>query len=676
MAELGYDNLVSMESRDAAFFRALPEEAVRHRLLNEDMRHNAIWDMAISREGRVFFSLCAELAESRYVRLYEYLPDENAFRLHFRLEDRVIVQDREIRVSKIHTSMAFMEDGRLIMTTHTTSQAPQHPTWMAEGYYQHLWEGFPGSHLLLYDPETGILENRGIPAPHETLYGGTYDPLHRVYYCGGMIRGHAYACSLDDNRVTDLGQVTEFGAYRWVTGPDGHVYSSSRTGRLFRIRTDTRQVEELGISFPRSSFPDSLTRNQLNGAKTGPDGRLYMQVVWGDCLFAYDCAQNRLDNLGSYAPAGLKWPHKHWMVGLHFDTEQVLWYGLFLFNALGESAGCRLCSWDILRGGEPVDHGFIASDLRGVHTLSEVEGRGDRLYICDGNHLFDRCGMLCVDLAALRQAEAAGVTGPLCHDAAPYLPVKGGRELYPYDDFEERGGAYLRYMNRIKDHWQFYAANSESMSAPDTRVVRLWERVGFGMPVRALSFAEDGSLTGVCGQETALAFTIRDGALTDIRPADGFPPAETIALPEGTRLPAVPGRQYLAEPSAAVRMGDGSLLVGTKDGMLCRIQGERVFALGMACFNGPIHQLATDREGRRVFGVAGHELDLGMIFEYDDERGLRWRGRNYVYTAGEPYMALSSEPVCCALSPDGEWLAVGVADRMSCVYLYRVGEDS
>ena len=130
MAELGYDHLVSMESRDAAFFRALPEEAVRHRLLNEDMRHNAIWDMAISREGRVFFSLCAELAESRYVRLYEYLPDENAFRLHFRLEDRVIVQDREIRASKIHTSMAFMEDGRLIMTTHTTSQAPQHPTWV------------------------------------------------------------------------------------------------------------------------------------------------------------------------------------------------------------------------------------------------------------------------------------------------------------------------------------------------------------------------------------------------------------------------------------------------------------------------------------------------------------------------------------------------------------------
>lgn len=59
----------------------------------------------------------------------------------------------------------------------------------------------------------------------------------------------------------------------------------------------------------------------------------------------------------------------------------------------------------------------------------------------------------------------------------------------------------------------------------------------------------------------------------------------------------MPGRQYLAEPSAAVRMGDGSLLVGTKDGMLCRIQGERVFSLG-GRFNGPIHQLPpTGRAG-------------------------------------------------------------------------------
>ena len=129
----------------------------------------------------------------------------------------------------------------------------------------------------------------------------------------------------------------------------------------------------------------------------------------------------------------------------------------------------------------------------------------------------------------------------------------------------------------------------------------------------------------------------------------------------------------MAEPSAAVRMADGALLVGTKDGMLCRIRDGRVFSLGAASFNGPVHDLCTDAAGRRVYGVAGHEQDLGMIFSYDEEQGLHWHGRCYVYTEGAPYVSLSSQPVCCALSPDGTWLAVGVADRMSCIYLYRVG---
>ena len=398
-----------------------------------------------------------------------------------------------------------------------------------------------------------------------------------------------------------------------------------------------------------------------------------MQVVWGDALFALDCEQNRLESLGSYLPESVAWPHKHWMVGLHFDSVGLLWYGVFLFNAVGESAGCRLCSWDILHGGSPIDHGFIASSLRGVHTLSEVEGRGDSLYVCDGNHLFDRCGMLRIDLAALRRAEKAGVHGPMCHDVAPYLSFQNGRDVYPYEDFESLGQTYLNYLDRIRNHWKFYADNTESMTAAEYRVVCLWEHIGFDQPVRALAFAGDGTLNGCCGKENATAFTIRDGRLVDFRPLSDFPKKPPIELPADVRLPGVPGRQYLARPSAAVRMGDGSLLVGTQDGMLCKIRDGRVYSLGAASFNGPVHDLATDGSGSRVFGVAGHTMDLGMVFEYDNENGLRWRGRCYVYTADEPYLSLSSEPVCCALSPDGTWLAVGVADRMSCVYLYRVG---
>lgn len=677
MAKHTYEQLMTVENQAEAYFRALPPEAVSHCLVDieEDTQHNAIWDMKIAPDGRVFFSVCAELAESRYVRLYEYLPEENRMKRHFRFEDRVIVRDREIRASKFHTCMAFMNDGRMIMTTHTTAQAPQHPTWMVEGYYHHVWEGFPGSNLLIYDPDTGVLENRGIPVPHETIYGGVYDARHNVYYCGGMIRGHAYAYDIAANTVTDLGQVTEFGCYRWSIGPDGHVYASSRRGRLFRINVDTRQVEELGLGFPISeNFPSSYTRNQLNSAAIGPDSRFYMQAVWNDHMFAYDCAANRLEDLGAYLPESVHWPHSAWAVGLHFDTAGVLWYGLFFFNGVGESAGCRLCSWDILNGGTPVDHGYLASDLRGVHTLSEVEGRGDRLYICDGNHLFDRCGMMCVDLAALRKAEAAGITGPACHDVAPYLPVKNGRERYPYDDFEELGQRYLTYLGRVSGHWQFYDENSESMRAAEYKVVTVWNAIGFDLPVRQLAFEDDGTLIGWCGtEETPITFAVRDGVFAGVLLTRPLPEEAPYPLPADLRLPAVPGRQYLAQPAAWVTMADGAVLVGTRDGMLARVKDGKVFSLGTACFNGPIHQMTVSSDGKRVFGVAGHEMDMGMIFEYDEENGLRWRGRNYVYTAGEPYMSLSSQPICCALSPDGVWLAVGVADRMSCVYLYRVG---
>ena len=671
-----FESLISVSPRPESYFRALPAEAVKHRLIDveEDLRHNAIWDMAISPDGRVFFSLCAELAESRYVRLYEYLPEQNAFKRHFRFEDRVIVQDQQIRASKFHTCMCFLDDGRIIMTTHTTAQAPQHPTWMVEGYYHHLWEGFPGSNLLIYDPATGALENRGIPVPHETIYGGIYDPRHQVYYFGGMIRGHAYAYDLNTNKVTDLGQVAELGDYRWCLGPDGNVYSSSRLGRLFRINTETRQVEETGITFPRSVYRSSLTRNQLNSAATGPDGRLYMQVVWGDRLFAYDCAANRLDDLGGYMPADVDWPHPNWMVGLHFDAAGVLWYGLFLFNSVGESAGCRLCSWDILHGGQPTDHGFLASDIRGVHTLSEIEGLGDKLYVCDGNHMFDCCGMMQVDLAALRQAESAGHIGDLCHEIVPYLVIEGGRDIYPYGDYETEGQRYLKYIDRISGHWKFYDENCESMrAASEYRVVCLWKEIGFDLPVRHLRFDADGVLHGICGRDGALtAFTVENGVLTDRHPTDTVPEKPPCPL-NGEPLPAVPGRQYLATASAWAPMADGSLLVGTADGMLAKIRDGKVFSLGMACFNGPIRDMATDAAGKRVFGVGGHDMDMGMIFSYTDEAGLIWHGRNFVYTADEPYMSLSSQPVCCALSEDGTWLAVGVADRMSCVYLYRVG---
>lgn len=43
--------------------------------------------------------------------------------------------------------------------------------------------------------------------------------------------------------MTDYGKVTVFGSYRISEGPDGHFYSSSRSGDFYRINLQTQQIE-------------------------------------------------------------------------------------------------------------------------------------------------------------------------------------------------------------------------------------------------------------------------------------------------------------------------------------------------------------------------------------------------------------------------------------------------
>ena len=60
-----------MKAPPPEFFQRIPQVGVTH-LLTDDVAHNAVWDMAVSPEGRVFFSSCGESYVPAYARLYEY----------------------------------------------------------------------------------------------------------------------------------------------------------------------------------------------------------------------------------------------------------------------------------------------------------------------------------------------------------------------------------------------------------------------------------------------------------------------------------------------------------------------------------------------------------------------------------------------------------------------------
>jgi hypothetical protein len=45
-----------MADKPKEFFNLIPQTGVTHLMCREDPDHNAIWDMAVSPEGKIFFS--------------------------------------------------------------------------------------------------------------------------------------------------------------------------------------------------------------------------------------------------------------------------------------------------------------------------------------------------------------------------------------------------------------------------------------------------------------------------------------------------------------------------------------------------------------------------------------------------------------------------------------------
>ena len=109
------------------------------------------------------------------------------------------------------------------------------------------------------------------------------------------------------------------------------------------------------------------------------------------------------------------------------------------------------------------------------------------------------------------------------------------------------------------------------------------------------------------------------------------------------------------------------------DGMLALVNmtDGNVFSLGAACSHGRVNGMTAAPDGRRVYGVAGDRDDLGSVFMYDKKEGLRNLGR--LVTDGYKYgNAASCELSCCPLDAAGTLLAIGVKDRLGCVYLCKL----
>ena len=657
---------------DAKHYELIPQEGVRQYVYPLRYSHNAIWDSNASPDGKLYYGLSTEIATAGYVRLCTYDHKTGEIEECFKGERVVLAKDRAIRASKFHSSISFMPDGRVIMTTHTTDKSPKHPTWMPHAYYNHAWEGFAGGNVIIYDPKTKKAENLGIPVPMESIYGSLYEPAHNALWCLGFLRGHLYRFDLETREVKDFGKMSETYSFRLSLGPDGNIYGASVTGWVYKIDTEKLTVKDLGYQFKYEHYEYHTLYNDLAISRTGPDGRMYMSAMYSKSIVAFDTKTETFEDMGPYLTterySALE--NRNCVWGMDFDSEGVLWYIVTSLNNYEENLEfgipASLYRWDIARGGKPEWIGVAGTKKRACGWNSElVITDDDIMYITGSNHSLDGPDLTSIDLKEFRK----------------HIGEHGGLTEDRY--FDPKAEEYIESASIIHKQEAMMGANPMNAALPVAwRPVKLWRALApdhiEDSAVVSLKWEDNETLTGICGKEKFFRFTVKNGAIEKLEETAGECPAageeRSAAARTSLDLPWYPGRQYQAFTAKETPLPDGRRFVATNDGMLAIVNGESVFALGPACVNGPVKGLCTAPDGT-VWGVAGYEEDLGNLFRYDDRNGLRWLG-----VVGCNYgPALTPEDVfylhdlsAVAVSPDGTKLAVGNNERMGTVVIYAL----
>ena len=640
--------------------------------------HNAIWDSTVGPDGKFYYALASEIATSNYVRFCCYDSRSGEVEELFRIEDVILPTDRSIRASKFHTSISFMNDGRMVMTTHTTDKSPRHPTWLPLPHYHHQWEGFSGGQIIVYDPVLKKAESLGTPVPYESIYGATYDAKYHALYFTGMMRGRLYRYDFETRRVKCLGKVGENNMFRLSVGPDQHIYSASRSGWIYKIDVDQQKIVDLGFQFEHETYDHNTRYNGLSIARIGPDNRLYMAVMYSRSIYALDCSTGAVEDMGYYLPTDRVSPdeNRNGIFGMDFDSQGVLWYVVTALNNYEDNREfgipATLFRWDVANGGQPEYAGILGTPDFGGAWVSEVSIFRDEdiLYAANSNHSLDGPGLISVNLKE-------------------FVPTMGQQTQQLTDGyFDPDDPDYIDSGTFIQQQELLMHEYSCGVRLSHMKPILLWRALApdqiENSAVKGLYYDDDGILHGVCGADKMFYFTIRNSTLHTIKPVEEveqwkIDKALNRELPDirlNNQMPHIPGRQYKRNITAAVCMDSGQIFAGTQDGVAAVINDGVAFGLGPVANNGPVHQVVVTPDGKRVFGVAGDEDDIAILFTYDDSNGLRQLGfMDSGSCASIDDLFFLTVVRSCAISPDGKYLAVGADERIGTVVIYELDND-
>ena len=659
-------------------YALIPQEGVK--MCHPDPKiystSNCCWDATLSPEGRFYLSLGSENGSGNFAYLNYYDREENAIKTCFYTKDHFLPHFRAMPGSKLHSCIDFLPDGRIICCNHNTDKAPSHPEWLPYAYYSHPWESYPGSNIFIYDPKTGFVDNCGIPAPKESLYGGVYSKKNHAFYAIGFQRGHIYKYDLTSREATDLGKGIEACSHRMHVGPDENIYFTSPTGYISRVNTDTDTLEFTGARVREHYCPTHKTSRYLTSYFNLDADRMLVIAGYSNHMCEYNIRTNELKEYGQLISCGelfKDYGNIYYNFAADLDKDGVLWYSVTprLKNPEYDRkrairAPAYLLRWDWQHGGSQELIGVIGTPGDAINLISDlrIDRKKDILYAASAQG--STPPVISIDLAALRRN--AGTPGPEHND--PF-----------YDPIVINPGA----VSKAKPYEGASLVNiQEPVSNEKVTHVRIYPQLKDDMEnsaVLGLYWIDNSTVRGVCGKDTPkYGFEIRNKQLADVIPLEQMTESLhqeyiTRSLPEnqdpGVKLPHVAGRQYLAVSSATVSWNKGRMLCGTKDGMLALIDGDDVFSLGLTCPCGPVRSIRTNADQTVAWGTCGYDLDHNHIFRYDDKSGLRDLGI-MVWIGGHDGPANPDILSCIAPSPKEDQLAVGGCDRLGTVFILDI----
>ncbi|NLM77166.1 MAG: hypothetical protein GX173_03655 [Ruminococcaceae bacterium] len=713
-----------------------------------DMEIRSTWDVNISPDGIVYFAPACEHTKEIHTKLIAYDYDKDKGYICYDSKHYTLPKDRQLPHTKLHESITFLPDGRVAATTHSTSRAMHHPEWMPFAHMHHVWDGFPGSYLLIYDPKTGEVENWGIPVPRETVYGMTYDKKHNCLYMIGFMKGHVYRFSIDDRTVIDLGKAAEVFCYRLHAGPDGHIYGMTKSGYLFRANVDTVQLEDLNWRHPAyydNSFNNTWYRYMAH-AHNISDHEFVFHSYTSDDFYLYDCDTGKVRSLGP------KFTHddhnnvRHTEFCLNefaVDRYGALWYMVQPVSRNHPSTDdprkyvlpSYLMHWDIRNNRKPENLGVVSDNtsLLSYSTGVCYDPQRDILHLVGTNlrlpDEYNALGICSIDLKEFRPAMAE--KGEICR-YKPYQFTAMTQEEINEVKEKVKVSPFPIYVG------EEVAGANPFQAFPVDRItpLRLWRDVPHtdipASKVIGLAWDDQGKLHGLCGDKgepqyyfgseehdfEVLGKTMaevdenpvtwlykgilgpftpeRRGNEFGVRPPKAFSykttvftpyaelddtlknwlkanllPGSGVAVDENWKMPEVAGRRYLSRASYAVEWNGGRIIAGTLDGLLGIVKPDgSVFGLGNAAPFGPVRCMCTNAAKTQLWGVVGDDEDMGMVFYFDEEKGICQVGHiNYNIPNFMDGPTASNVLSSIALSPDEKHLAIGGADRMGAVHI-------